>query len=83
MSEPSTPEFKLRSVFAEVLALPSPSGVESLSFRSVPQWDSIAQMHLVSALEAAFGVVLEPEEVIDLSSFGAAKAILARHGVPL
>ena len=52
--------------------------VESTSLR---QWDSVAHLQLVIAIEDAFGLQLTPAEVIDLNSFEAAATMLRRRGV--
>ena len=74
---------KLKSVFAEVLDIPLSVDFEQLSYRSIPEWDSVAHMQLVAALETAFDVMLETNDVIGMSSFGKAREILAKYGVPL
>jgi acyl carrier protein len=44
------------------------------------QWDSVAHLQLVVAIEDEFGVRLSPTDVIDLKSYAAAIAILQRLG---
>jgi acyl carrier protein len=45
------------------------------------QWDSVAHLQLVVAIEDEFGIQLDPAEVVDLNSYASAVAILDRHGV--
>lgn len=71
----------LQGLFVEALDLPADTDFATLAYRSVPQWDSVAHMRLVARLEAAFDLMLDADEVIDLSSFGVAREILGRHGV--
>lgn len=75
-----TIESRLVRVFRDSLELPADCDVPSLTYRSVPQWDSVGHMRLVAALEGEFDVLLETEQIIDLSSFPKALDILARHG---
>jgi acyl carrier protein len=72
---------RLRAVFARMLALSPEQVTDALAYRSVLQWDSVSHMALVAALEDEFDVMLETEEVIDLSTVAKAREILARHGV--
>ena len=74
---------RLKQAFTEALELPA--GVEhgTLAYRETPAWDSLAHMQLVIAVESAFDVMLETEEVLALSSFGEACTILRRHGIAL
>ncbi len=74
-------EQELCAVFKEVLALPAGEACEGLEYRAAPGWDSVAHMQLVAALEAKFGIMLETDDVIGMSSFLKAKEILRRHGV--
>lgn len=73
---------RLRAVFSKQLDLPVERVTDALAYRSVAQWDSISHMALVAALEGEFGVMLETEEVIEMSSVAVAREILRRHGVP-
>jgi acyl carrier protein len=75
------PLSELRAVFSDALSLPADVDVSTLTYRSVPQWDSVAHMALVARLERRFDLMLETDEVLDLSSFTRCREILARHGV--
>jgi hypothetical protein len=71
----------LQSSFRQGLALPATYNVSSAEPRTVPQWDSVAHLQLVVAIEDAFRIRLSPADVVDLQSYDAAVAILRRHGV--
>lgn len=68
---------RLRAVFVDALALDETVDVERLAFRDVPAWDSVGHMALVAAIEDEFGVQLDTDQVIDLSSFAVARDLLA------
>lgn len=70
---------RLRPIFRECLDLPADAEVDGLAYRSVPGWDSVGHMRLVAALETAFDIMLDTDEVIDISSFDQAVAIVGRH----
>ncbi|MBF0308633.1 MAG: acyl carrier protein [Magnetococcales bacterium] len=72
---------KLKRLFAESLGIPESQVVESLSYNTIPQWDSIAHMAMIANLDDAFGIMMDTDDVIDLSSFGKALAILAKYGI--
>lgn len=76
-----TTEDKLKATFLETLAISDTTDFANLSYRSVAQWDSVAHMQLVNALETRFGVMLDTEDVLAMSSFSKAKEILRRYGV--
>ena len=57
--------------------------VDTLTFQAVEQWDSVGHMSLIAALEDAFDIVFETEDIIGLSSFEKGKEILAKYGVTI
>jgi acyl carrier protein len=76
-----THEEKLIAAFCEGLHIERDVVRDSLAFNAIPQWDSIGHMALVAVLEREFDVMLETDDILDMSSFAKAKSILARHGV--
>lgn len=73
-------EDQVVAVFARVLGIAADSVSDDLRYNTIPQWDSIAHMSVVAALEEAFGVMIDMDEVIDMSSVGKAREILRKHG---
>jgi acyl carrier protein len=72
---------KLRQVFAEALAIDLSRITHDLRYATIPEWDSVAHMALVAAIEAAFDIMLDTDDVIDMSSFAKAQEILAKYAV--
>ncbi len=71
----------LISCFASALNI-APDGItDELAYRSIPEWDSVGHMALVVEIEKRFDVMLDTNEIIDMSSVGTAKTILAKHGM--
>jgi len=54
-----------------------------LEYRGIEQWDSLAHLTLVAQIEDTFEVMIDTDEVIDLSSFDKAVEILGKHDVAL
>jgi acyl carrier protein len=71
---------KLISAFAAGLGVPASTQITTFEYRRIPQWDSMAHMQLVLEIETAFDIMLETDEVLDLSSFDKAVEIVSRHG---
>lgn len=71
---------KLDEIFVNQLEI-APDQLENLTYQSVPLWDSVGHMSLVAALEDAFEIMLETEDIIDLSSYKKAFEILGKYGV--
>lgn len=72
---------RLRTVFVDTLGLGPDVDVENLKYRDIEQWDSLGHMTLVAAIEDEFGVQLDTEQVIDMSSFKVALDMLRGMGV--
>lgn len=54
----------------------------ALKYQDIPAWDSVGHMGLVARLEEAFGIMMEPDDIVDLSSFEKGKEILSsKYGV--
>lgn len=49
---------------------------KTLKYQAIDAWDSVGHMGLTAALESAFDIMMEPEDIIDLSSFEKGKEIL-------
>ncbi|ALJ27071.1 acyl carrier protein [Stenotrophomonas acidaminiphila] len=82
MNNPSH-EDQVVAVFARVLGIDAAQVTDELRYNTIPQWDSIAHMSVVAALEEAFGVMIDMDDVIDMSSVGKAREILRKHGAAL
>jgi acyl carrier protein len=46
-------------------------------------WDSVGHMSLMAALEEAFDIMLDTDDIIDFSSYEKGKEILGRYAVEL
>lgn len=73
---------KYVKAFAE--ALETPEGeVSALKYGESDQWDSVGHMTLIAALEDAFGIMVDMDDIIDLSSFEKGKEILRKYDVEI
>ncbi len=57
--------------------------VEGLKFQGVPEWDSVGHMTLVAAIEDAFDIVLDTDDIITFDSFDKGIEILAKYDVTI
>jgi acyl carrier protein len=71
----------LEDIFSETLGIDKQRVVDSLEYNSIKEWDSVAHMALIAALEESYDIMLETEDVIDMSSVGRAREILAKYSV--
>lgn len=71
----------LRSVVAEVLRQPEDSVSAETSMRTSPQWDSLKHMELILAIEEAYELTLDGDEIAAMTSVGAIEDLLRGKGL--
>lgn len=59
---------KYNNVFCENLQITKDQLI-GLQYQGVELWDSVGHMSLTAALEDAFDIMLETDDIIDLSSY--------------
>jgi acyl carrier protein len=67
---------KYEKAFCETFQIEA-TKLNGLSYQSIPLWDSVGHMALVAALEQEFDIMLDTDDIIDLSSFEKGKEILS------
>lgn len=73
---------KLTKVFADTFGI-AVNEVTGLQYQGIEQWDSVGHMTLVAAIEDEFGIEMDTDDIIDMSSFEKAKEIVAKYGIDL
>ena len=73
---------KFINAFVEALEV-SAEEVPSLQYGKSEKWDSVGHMSLIAALEDAFDIMVDMDDIIDLSSFEKGKEIMAKYDVEL
>lgn len=72
---------KLTAAFVEALLIDASQVVDGLEYNTIKEWDSVAHMTLVAALEEQFDIMLDTDDIIDMSSVAKAKEILSKYDV--
>ena len=67
---------RLADVFREVFELDDDVEIRGLQYRGIEEWDSVAHMQLVAAIEDEYDVMLDTDDVTDMSSYEEAVRIL-------
>lgn len=67
---------KYTNVFTTTLNV-NEAEVSKLKYQDIPAWDSVGHMELVAAIEGAFDIMMEADDIIDFSSFEKGKEILS------
>ena len=73
---------KYNNAFVETFGIDE-NQLPDLKYQDIPAWDSVGHMSLVAALEDAFDIMMDTDDIIDLSSYEKGKEILskAEYGV--
>ena len=50
-----------------------------LKYQGVANWDSVGHMGLVAALEDAFDIMMDTDDIIDMNSYEKGKEILMKN----
>jgi acyl carrier protein len=53
--------------------------LEGLKYQDIEAWDSVGHMGLIAALEDAFDIMMDTDDIIDLSSYEKGKELLAKE----
>jgi acyl carrier protein len=71
----------LYKAFADALGIAVADVHDELAYNTIPEWDSTAHMALIAELEGVFNVMLNTDDILELSSVSKAKDILSRHNI--
>ena len=73
---------KYTQVFVETFGVTAEEAAK-LKYQDIEAWDSVGHMGLISALEDAFDIMMDTDDIIDFSSYEKGKEILskAEYGV--
>ncbi len=67
---------KYVNAFTETFDI-TPEEAEGLQYSGIAAWDSVGHMTLVAALEDAFDIMMDTDDIIDFSSFEKGMEILS------
>jgi len=74
-------EEKYVNAFVEAFEIDADTA-KTLKYQQIPAWDSVGHMGLMAKIEESFDVMMEPDDIIDFSSYEKGKEILSsKYGV--
>jgi|TARA_B100001964_G_scaffold240126_1_gene309256 acyl carrier protein len=74
---------KYSKIFKDALNISDNKFNENIKYNEIEEWDSIAHMTLVAALEEEYKVTLETDDIIDFSSFKKGLEILKKYKIDI
>ncbi len=69
---------KYNQAFIESLEV-TEDQLSGLQYQQIPNWDSVGHMGLIAAIEDAFDIMMDTDDIIDLSSYEKGKEILTAN----
>lgn len=68
---------KYNNIFIDTFEIDE-SQLNGLKYQDIKAWDSVGHMGLIAALEDAFDIMMDTDDIIDFSSYEKGKEILAK-----
>jgi acyl carrier protein len=72
---------KYDNAFIEAFGIGAGDLNTGLKYQSIKAWDSVGHMALIAALEDAFDIMLEMDDVVDFGSYETGIKTLEKYGV--
>ncbi len=74
---------KYNNAFVEVFGAKVEDLNENFGKDTVDEWDSVHQLSLIAILEETFDIMFDPEDIMEMTSYGSGKALLQKYDVNL
>ena len=72
---------KYNQAFIETFGIANVEDLYGYTFKESPNWDSVGHMMLCAAIEDAFGVQLEGEDILSITSYKGGQKVLFKYGI--
>jgi acyl carrier protein len=72
---------KYDAVFIECFGVSAEQLNEKFVYQCVPSWDSVGHMGMIAALEDAFSIMMETEDIIEFGSYTIGVEKLKKYGI--
>ena len=77
------PVEKYSEIFKTALNVDANKVNKNLKYNEIEEWDSIAHMTLMAALEEEYKISLETDDIVDFSSFKKGIEILKKYNIKI
>jgi acyl carrier protein len=71
------------NAFIEVFGIEATALNADFSKDTVEEWDSVHQLNIIAQLEETFDIMLDPEDIMEFTSYEKGKAIMNKYEVAL
>ena len=74
---------KYNQAFIEVFGVEENALGSNFNKDSVDGWDSVHQLNIIALLEESFDIMLDPEDIMELTSYEKGKELMSKYEVEL
>lgn len=74
---------KYNRAFINALGVSEKELNDKLVYQSVQNWDSVGHMSLIAEIETEFDIMMDTDDIIDLSSYEKGKEILKKYNIEI
>lgn len=74
---------KYDNVFIQCFSVTKDVLNDEFVYQCVPAWDSVGHMGMIAALEDAFGIMMETEDIVEFGSYTIGIEKLKKYGVEI
>jgi acyl carrier protein len=71
----------LNEVIAKAFGIAPNEVTDELEYQSIPEWDSVSHLVLVTELEAAYSITIDMEDVLTMGSVAKVRELLEKYNV--
>jgi acyl carrier protein len=72
---------KYDQIFIDCFSVDKSALNDEFVYQCVPEWDSVGHMGMISAIEEAFDIMMETDDIIDFGSYTTGMVTVAKYGV--
>lgn len=74
---------KYNNAFVEVFGVEVSALGSNFNKDNVDAWDSVHQLNIIALLEESFDIMLDPEDIMELTSYEKGKELMEKYDVEL
>lgn len=72
---------KYNNAFVQVFGAKAEELNDNYGKETVDEWDSVHQLSLISLLEESFDIMFDPEDIMEMTSYGNGKDLLKKYDI--
>ena len=76
-----TNQEKYDQIFMECFSVEKSALNDEFVYQCVTEWDSVGHMSMIAAIEDAFDIMMETDDIIDFGSYTKGRELLAKYGI--